>query len=110
MRDSFVLKCGRSTVSMARANFRRVQRKFRGILYDSTRPSAYNNPEAAGHNLVIFDAFPSEYNVESVTAVEFGEPDFDPMFSVERWPLRPYQPRSDCALIMALQSWWLLSE
>jgi len=31
---------------------------FQGILYDSTRPSAYNNPEAWGTNLVLFDPFP----------------------------------------------------
>jgi hypothetical protein len=63
------------------------RRKFRGILYDSTRPSAYNNPEAAGHNLVIFDPFPA-HAVESEITVEFGEPDYDP-FSLERWRLRP---------------------
>jgi hypothetical protein len=62
------------------------RRKFRGILYDSTRPSAYNNPEAAGHNLVIFDPVPA-HAVESEVVVEFGEPDYDP-FSLERWPLR----------------------
>ena len=61
--------------------------RFRGILYDSTRPSAYNNPEAAGHNLVLFDPFPA-YDVESEMAVEFVETDYDPMFSPERWPLR----------------------
>jgi hypothetical protein len=64
------------------------RRKFRGIRYDSTRPSAYDNPEAAGHNLVVFDPFPARA-VEGEMVVEFGEPDDDPMFSLERWPLRP---------------------
>lgn len=62
------------------------QRKLRGILYDSTRPSAYNNPEAVGHNLVLFDPIPAHI-VISEKVVEFGEPDNDP-FGLERWPLR----------------------
>jgi RES domain len=62
--------------------------KFRGVLYDSTRPSAYNNPEAAGHNLVVFDPFPAHV-VESEMIVEFGEADYDPLSGLERWPLRP---------------------
>lgn len=64
------------------------RRKFRGILYDSTRPSAYNNPEAAGHNLVVFDPFPA-HAVASEMVVEFGEPDYDPLSGLERWRLRP---------------------
>lgn len=59
---------------------------FRGILYDSTRPSAYNNPEAWGTNLVLFDPIP-QYQVTPVEVMEFGEPD-GAMFSLERWPLR----------------------
>jgi hypothetical protein len=62
------------------------RRNFRGILYDSTRPSAYNNPEAGGQNLVVFDPFP-DHVVEDEATVKFGEPDYDP-FSLERWPLR----------------------
>jgi len=62
------------------------RRKLRGILYDSTRPSAYNNPEAAGHNLVVFDPIPG-HSVRNQSAVEFAEPDEDP-FGLERWPLR----------------------
>lgn len=62
------------------------KRGFRGILYDSTRPSAYNNPEAAGHNLVVFDPFPAHV-VEDEKAVEFSEPNYDP-FGLETWTLR----------------------
>ena len=62
------------------------RRKFRGILYDSTRPSAYNNPEAVGHNLVVFDPIPV-HTVAVERVVRFDEPDEDP-FSPERWPLR----------------------
>jgi hypothetical protein len=76
------------------------RRKFRGILYDSTRPSAYNNPEAAGHNLVVFDPFPA-HAIESEKVVEFGEPDYDP-FSLERWPLR--QQLTRCDTIPALET------
>jgi hypothetical protein len=64
------------------------RRGFRGILYDSTRPSAYNNPEAVGHNLVVFEPFP-EMAVESKAVLEFGEPNYDALFSLERWPLKP---------------------
>jgi len=60
--------------------------KFRGILYDSTRQSAYNNPEAAGHNLVVFDPIPA-HTVATERVVEFAEPDYEP-FGAERWPLR----------------------
>jgi hypothetical protein len=59
---------------------------FRGILYDSTRPSAYNNPEAWGTNLVLFDPIP-QYQLTPVEVMEFGEPDHA-IFSMERWPLR----------------------
>jgi hypothetical protein len=65
------------------------KRRFNGILYDSTRPSAYNNPEAAGHNLVVFDPAPQTCVVESCSAHEFGEPDYDVMLSSETWPLQP---------------------
>lgn len=61
--------------------------RFGGILYDSTRPSAYNNPEAWGTNLVLFDPIPL-YQVWPVEVMEFGGPD-DAIFSMERWPLRP---------------------
>jgi hypothetical protein len=60
---------------------------FRGILYDSTRPSAYNNPEAWGTNLVLFDPIP-QYQLTPVEVMEFRELD-DAIFSMERWPLRP---------------------
>jgi len=63
------------------------RRGFRGILYDSTRPSPYNNPDATGHNLVLFEPLPAHV-VEDEKIVEFGEPDFDP-FSPETWVLQP---------------------
>ena len=63
------------------------RRNFRGILYDSTRPSAYNNPEAVGHNLVVFAPIP-DHVIEDQQTVEFGVPDYDP-FGLERWPLGP---------------------
>lgn len=59
---------------------------FQGILYDSTRPSAYNNPEAFGHNLVIFHPLP-QYTVYSEMICEFAEPDND-IWGPERWVLR----------------------
>jgi hypothetical protein len=59
--------------------------RFRGILYDSTRPSAYNNPEAWGTNLVLFEPIP-RYELTPVEVKEFGEPDYA-IFSTERWPL-----------------------
>jgi hypothetical protein len=59
---------------------------FRGLLYDSTRPSAYNNPEAWGTNLALFDPIP-QYELSPVEVMEFGEPDYA-IFSTERWPLR----------------------
>jgi hypothetical protein len=60
---------------------------FRGILYDSTRPSAYNNPEAQGTNLVLFDPPPPHFEINNAEVMEFGE--LDPkFFSVERWPVR----------------------
>jgi RES domain len=61
------------------------KRRLRGILYDSTRPSAYNNPEAVGYNLVVFDPFP-DHVIEENTVVAFDEPDYDP-FSSEVWKL-----------------------
>ena len=62
------------------------QRGFRGILYDSTRPGAYNNPDALGHNLVLFHPIPS-YAVHSDEVLEFAKPDYGP-WSPERWSLR----------------------
>jgi RES domain len=62
---------------------------FRGILYDSTRPSAYNNPEAWGMNLVLFDPFP-RCEIKPAKVMEFGEPNYE-VFSLERWPLVPVQ-------------------
>jgi hypothetical protein len=64
------------------------QRGFRGILYDSSRPSAYNNPEAWGTNLVLFDPFPC-HKLKPIEVMEFGQPDFDP-FGLDRWPLRSF--------------------
>ena len=61
-------------------------RGVRGILYDSTRPSAYNNPEAWGKNLVLFEPFP-RYELGAAELMEFGKLDYD-CFSMERWPLR----------------------
>jgi RES domain-containing protein len=60
---------------------------FRGIRFDSTRPSAYNNPEAWGTNLVLFDPIP-QYQLTPVEVMEFRELD-DAIFSMARWPLRP---------------------
>jgi hypothetical protein len=71
---------------------------FRGILYDSTRPSAYNNQEAVGYNLVLFEPIPtSAYVVRTTAAVEFVEGDYDG-WCLDRWPLQPSpaqnQPRA----------------
>lgn len=60
---------------------------FRGILYDSTRPSAYNNPEAWGTNLVLFDPIP-QHELALVEIMEFGEPTYD--IFTDRWPLRQF--------------------
>jgi hypothetical protein len=62
---------------------------FRGILYDSTRPSAYNNPEAWGTNLVLFDPIP-QHELQPVELVEFRDLD-QGVFSMERWPLSTIQ-------------------
>ncbi len=62
---------------------------FRGILYDSTRQSAYNNPEAWGTNLVLFDPVP-QYELAPVEVMEFEEPDFDIFGSRDRWTLRQH--------------------
>jgi hypothetical protein len=59
---------------------------FRGILYDSTRPSAYNNPEAVGYNLAVFEPIPA-YAVRSAVAVEFAEGDYDG-WCLDRWRLQ----------------------
>jgi len=56
------------------------RRGLRGILYDSTRPSAYNNPEAVGHNLVVFDPIPVN-TIDAEAVFQFGEPDYDPFWS-----------------------------
>jgi RES domain len=70
------------------------KRKFRGILYDSTRPSPHNNPEAVGHNLVVFDPMPSHCvgNQAVVKFGRFGNSDDDP-FCPERWPLQAVSDR-----------------
>lgn len=62
------------------------RRGFRGILYDSSRPSAYNNPEAWGTNLVLFGPIP-RCKLSTTEVMEFGKADFEP-FGMERWPLR----------------------
>lgn len=64
---------------------------FRGIVYRSTCPSAYNNPEALGTNLVLFDPIPQQYKLAPIEVMEFGEPDYG-VFSPERWPLRVGRP------------------
>ncbi len=64
-------------------------RKIRGIQYDTTRTSPQNNPNAGGHNLVIFGPRP-QHLVRSQSVVEFGELgqlEDDP-FCPELWPLR----------------------
>jgi hypothetical protein len=63
------------------------RKQFRGILFNSTRPSAYNNPEAVGHNLVIFDPTNATCVVERRSTIHFGLPDYDVMTANERWPL-----------------------
>ena len=60
---------------------------FRGILYDSTRPSAYNNPEAQGTNVVLFDPPPPRFELHPAEIKEFGELDRN-TFAAERWPIR----------------------
>ncbi len=60
---------------------------LRGILYSSSRPPAYNNPEAPGRNLVVFEPIPN-YRVLSQRKVEFDGPDED-VWTLERWSLRP---------------------
>jgi hypothetical protein len=62
------------------------RRGFGGILYNSTRPSAYNNADVVGHNLVVFAPFPS-FAVENPRTVAFSEPDYDSIWAAERWPL-----------------------
>jgi RES domain-containing protein len=64
---------------------------FGGILYDSTRPSAYNNPEAWGTNLVLFDPVP-QHELAPIEVMEFGEPDSDIFGSKDRWPLHQHIP------------------
>jgi len=61
------------------------KRNFRGILYDSTRPSAYNNPEAFGHNLVLFDPIP-EHTIDDDRVLKFEEGETD-LSSLERWQI-----------------------
>jgi hypothetical protein len=80
------------------------RRTFRGIKYDSTRPSAYNNPEAAGYNLVVFDHFPAHV-IEHEATIEFGEPDYDP-FSLERWLLRGVGRSSHLLRSLEMLSIW----
>jgi hypothetical protein len=64
------------------------KRGFLGILYDSSRPSAYNNPEAGGgRNLVVFDPIPRN-RIFSEAKMEFTEVE-DDIWSLERWRLRP---------------------
>ncbi len=59
---------------------------FRGILYDSTRPSGYNNPDARGTNLVLFDPI-APHELAPIEVMEFAEPD-PGILSMDRWPLR----------------------
>ena len=64
--------------------------KFRGILYDSTRPSPQNNPDAVGYNVVVFDPYPA-HTIAAERAVAFvapdlADPDYDPFDEV--WRLR----------------------
>jgi len=67
------------------------RRGFRGILYDSTRPSPFNNPEAFGYNLVLFDPFPA-HNIENHAAQSFDRTDVTAADffagTWERWRLR----------------------
>ena len=63
--------------------------KFRGIRYDSTRPSPHNNPDAVGHNVVVFDPDPAPIAAER--AVELAGPDLaDPDYDLfgDVWRLR----------------------
>ena len=64
--------------------------KFRGILYDSTRPSPHNNPDAVGYNLVVFHPFPAP-TIAAERAVELAGPDLaDPDYDLfgDVWRLR----------------------
>jgi uncharacterized protein (DUF2384 family) len=63
----------------------------RGILYNSSRPSPYNNPDAVGDNLVLFDPIPSNL-IGAPIKLEFLGPDYDP-FGLETWELRPHRDR-----------------
>jgi hypothetical protein len=69
---------------------------FQGILYDSTRPSAYSNPEAWGTNLVLFGPFP-QHELTAGEVMEFGELDSGVFSSGDRWPLRQHIPTSPAA-------------
>ena len=76
--------------------------KFRGILYDSTRPSPHNNPDAVGYNVVVFDPVfdPPAYTIATESAVRFvapdlADPDYDPFDEV--WRLR------DCEFAAAMK-------
>ena len=64
----------------------------RGILYNSSRPSAYNNPEAVGDNLILFDPIPSN-RIGVPIELEFFGPDYDP-FGLETWKLKPHRQRA----------------
>ena len=63
---------------------------FDGILYDSSRPSAYNNPEAVGSNLVVFKVLPAySYRIISQEKFEFSEPkNYNAFLDHERWPMK----------------------
>ena len=71
------------------------KRNFRGILYDSTRPAAYNNPEAFGYNLVLFDPIPA-HAIDEDKVVKFGEGETD-LSSLERWPILPQNAVSEAS-------------
>jgi hypothetical protein len=79
------------------------RRGFRGILYDSTRPSAYNNPEAWGTNLVLFDPLPRR-ELRAAELMQFGGPDHE-IFSAERWPLRTVATTQSTQSCVQIKKW-----
>lgn len=71
------------------------KQRFWGILYDSTRPSPQNNPEAVGHNLVVFDPTSGSCKELSYSTLEFAKHlEYDPIFDLERCRLLPSEVQS----------------
>jgi hypothetical protein len=58
---------------------------FRALLYDSTRPSAYDNPEAFGYNLAVFEPLPQR-KITHTQLMQLGESHGEGI-NFDRWPL-----------------------